>query len=73
MKWKAGLGKNVAIIGLGGLDHIGVKIARALGAEVTVLSHSLKKQEDAKKIGADNFYSTSDPKLLRNLRGTLTL
>lgn len=43
MKWKAGLGKNVAIIGLGGLDHIGVKIAHALGAEVTVLSHSLKK------------------------------
>lgn len=65
--------ENVAIIGLGGLGHIGVKIAHALGAEVSVLSHSLKKQEDAKKMGADNFYSTSDPKLLRNLRGTLTL
>ena len=38
-----------------------VKIAHALGAEVTVLSHSLKKQEDAKRLGADKFYSTSDP------------
>lgn len=69
MKWKAGPGKNVAIIGLGGLGHIGVKIAHALGAEVTVLSHSLKKQEDAKKMGADNFYSTSDPKTFEKLEG----
>ena len=48
MKWKAGLGKNVAIIGLGGLDHIGVKIAHALGAEVTVLSHSLNEKMSRK-------------------------
>ena len=45
MHWKGGPGKKVAIIGLGGLGHIGVKIAHALDAEVTVLSHSLKKQE----------------------------
>jgi len=38
-----------------------VKIAHALGAEVTVLSHSLKKQEGAKRMGADKFYATSDP------------
>jgi uncharacterized zinc-type alcohol dehydrogenase-like protein len=69
MKWKAGPGKKVAIIGLGGLGHIGVKIAHALGAEVTVLSHSLKKQEDAKKMGADNFYVTSDPKMFEKLEG----
>jgi alcohol dehydrogenase (NADP+) len=69
MKWKAGPGKKVAIIGLGGLGHIGVKIAHALGAEVSVLSHSLKKQEDAKKMGADNFYSTSDPKTFEKLEG----
>ncbi|HEY8522141.1 MAG TPA: zinc-binding dehydrogenase [Nitrososphaeraceae archaeon] len=62
-------GKNVAIIGLGGLGHIGIKIANARGAEVTVLSHSLKKQEDAKKMGADNFYSTSDPKTFEKLEG----
>lgn len=68
-KWKAGPGKKVAIIGLGGLGHIGVKIAHALGAEVTVLSHSLKKQLDAQKMGADNFYATSDPKTFEKLQG----
>ena len=61
MHWRAGPGKKVGIIGLGGLGHMGVKIAHALGAEVTVLSHSLKKQDDGKKMGADNFYATSDP------------
>ena len=45
--WKAGPGKNVAIVGLGGLGHMGVKIAHALGAEVTVLSHSLKSRPTA--------------------------
>ena len=69
MHWKAGPGKKVGIIGLGGLGHIGVKIAHALGAEVTVLSHSLKKQEEAKKMGADNFYDTSDRETLKKLRG----
>jgi uncharacterized zinc-type alcohol dehydrogenase-like protein len=59
MHSKAGPGKKVAIIGLGGLGHIGVKIAHALGVEVTVLSHSLKKQEEAKKLGADNFYGSA--------------
>jgi uncharacterized zinc-type alcohol dehydrogenase-like protein len=67
--WKAGPGKKVGIIGLGGLGHIGVKIAHALGAEVTVLSHSLKKQEEAKKMGADNFYDVSDRETLKKLRG----
>ena len=69
MHWKAGPGKKVGIIGLGGLGHIGVKIAHTLGAEVTVLSHSLKKQEEAKKMGADNFYDTSDRETLKKLRG----
>jgi uncharacterized zinc-type alcohol dehydrogenase-like protein len=69
MHWKAGPGKKVGIIGLGGLGHIGVKIAHALGAEVTVLSHSLKKQEEAKKMGGDNFYDVSDRETLKKLRG----
>ena len=51
------------------LGHIGVKIAHALGAEVAVLSHSLKKQEEAKKMGADNFYDVSDRETLKKLRG----
>jgi uncharacterized zinc-type alcohol dehydrogenase-like protein len=59
--WHAGPGKKVAIIGLGGLGHLGVKLAHALGAEVIVLSHSLRKQEDARRLGADSFYATSDP------------
>ncbi|UXX95160.1 NAD(P)-dependent alcohol dehydrogenase [Streptomyces sp. AD2-2] len=71
--WNAGPGKKVAIIGMGGLGHMGVKIAHALGAEVTVLSQSLRKQEDGLKLGADHYYATSDPKTFEELRGTLDL
>ena len=71
--WKACPGKKVAIIGLGGLGHIGVKIAHVLGAEVTVLSHSLKKQEEAKKMGADNYYATSDRDTFKRLKGYFDL
>lgn len=71
--WKAGPGKKVAIIGLGGIGHMGVKIAHALGAEVTVLSHSLKKQADGKKLGADYFYATSDPQTFEKLKGYFDL
>jgi alcohol dehydrogenase (NADP+) len=73
MHWKAGPGKKVAIIGLGGLGHIGVKIAHALGAEVTVLSHSLEKEEEAKKMGADNYYATSEPNTFKKLKGYFDL
>ena len=69
MHWKVGQGRKVAIIGLGGLGHIGVKFAHALGAEVTVLSHSLEKEQEGKRMGADNFYSTSDPSTFKKLRG----
>jgi uncharacterized zinc-type alcohol dehydrogenase-like protein len=68
MHWNAGPGKKVAIMGLGGLGHIGVKLAHKLGAEVTVLSHSPKKQEEAKKLGADNFFVTSDKDTFKKLR-----
>lgn len=73
MHWKAGPGKKVAIIGLGGIGHMGVKIAHALGAEVTVLSHSLKKQADGKRLGADYFYATSDPQTFEKLKGYFDL
>jgi uncharacterized zinc-type alcohol dehydrogenase-like protein len=63
--WKAGPGKKVAIMGLGGLGHMGVKIARALGAEVSVLSHSEKKREDALKLGAHHFISTHDKEIFK--------
>ncbi|MGW0941851.1 NAD(P)-dependent alcohol dehydrogenase [Streptomyces sp. NPDC002623] len=71
--WNAGPGKKVAIVGLGGLGHMGVKIAHALGAEVTVLSQSLRKQEDGLKLGADHYYATSDPKTFKELAGTFDL
>jgi uncharacterized zinc-type alcohol dehydrogenase-like protein len=71
--WQAGPGKKVAIIGLGGLGHMGVKIAHALGAEVTVLSHSLKKQDDGKRLGADHFYATSYPETFTKLQNCFDL
>jgi uncharacterized zinc-type alcohol dehydrogenase-like protein len=71
--WGAGPGKKVAIVGLGGLGHMGVKLAHALGAEVTVLSHSLKKQADAKRLGADHFYATSDPETFTKLKSSFDL
>jgi uncharacterized zinc-type alcohol dehydrogenase-like protein len=71
--WKAGPGQRVAIVGLGGLGHMGVKIAHALGAEVTVLSHSPRKQADAKRLGADHFHATSDPETFKSLAGRFNL
>ncbi|MEW1565420.1 NAD(P)-dependent alcohol dehydrogenase [Streptomyces sp. NPDC093509] len=68
--WNAGPGKKVAVLGMGGLGHMGVKIAHALGAEVTVLSQSLRKKDDGLKLGADHYYATSDPKTFEELRGT---
>ncbi|MFH8338704.1 NAD(P)-dependent alcohol dehydrogenase [Streptomyces sp. AM6-12] len=71
--WNAGPGKKVAVVGLGGLGHMGVKIAHALGAEVTVLSQSLRKKDDGLKLGADHYYATSDPKTFEDLKGTFDL
>ncbi|WP_329186306.1 NAD(P)-dependent alcohol dehydrogenase [Streptomyces sp. NBC_01428] len=68
--WNAGPGKKVAVLGMGGLGHMGVKIGHALGAEVTVLSQSLRKKDDGLKLGADHYYATSDPKTFEELRGT---
>ncbi len=71
--WKAGPGKKVAIIGLGGLGHMGVKIASAMGADVTVLSHSLKKEADGRKMGAHHFYATSDATTFEKLASSFDL
>ncbi len=71
--WNAGPGKKVAIVGLGGLGHMGVKIAHAMGAEVTVLSQSLKKQEDGLRLGADHYYATSDETTFDDLAGSFDL
>ncbi|MEP6705623.1 MAG: NAD(P)-dependent alcohol dehydrogenase, partial [Acidobacteriota bacterium] len=59
-RWGTGPGKKVAIAGLGGLGHMGVKIAAAMGAEVTVLSTSPGKEADARKLGATSFLTIKD-------------
>ncbi|MGW8876748.1 NAD(P)-dependent alcohol dehydrogenase [Streptomyces mirabilis] len=69
-RWGAGPGKQVAVVGLGGLGHMAVKLAHAMGAEVTVLSQSLKKQDDGLRLGADHYHATSDPATFEQLAGT---
>jgi uncharacterized zinc-type alcohol dehydrogenase-like protein len=71
--WKAGKDTRLAIVGLGGLGHVGVKLGAALGAEVTVLSQSLKKMEDGLRLGASNYYATADPATFKKLRGSFDL
>ena len=66
--WNAGPGKRIAIIGLGGLGHVGVKLAATMGAEVTVLSQSLKKMEDGLRLGASHYYATADRATFKALR-----
>src|SRR5712675_2271583 len=65
--WNAGPDTRVAVIGLGGLGHMGVKLAVAMGAKVTVLSQSLKKMEDGIRLGASEYYATSDPETFTKL------
>jgi uncharacterized zinc-type alcohol dehydrogenase-like protein len=71
--WNAGPGTHVAVIGLGGLGHMAVKLAAAMGAEVTVLSQSLKKMEDGLRLGARRYYATSDPDTFTDLGGSFDL
>ncbi|MFJ9074294.1 NAD(P)-dependent alcohol dehydrogenase [Streptomyces sp. NPDC102278] len=71
--WNAGPGKKVAIVGLGGLGHMGVKIASALGADVTVLSQSLRKKDDGLRLGASEYYATGDETTFEKLAGTFDL
>jgi len=72
-QWNAGPRKRVAIIGLGGLGHLAVKLAVAMGADVTVLSQSLKKMEDGLRLGAREYYATSDPETFSKLAGSFDL
>ena len=71
--WGAGPGKRVAVIGMGGLGHLAVKLAHALGAEVTVLSSTLAKQQDGLRFGASDFFSISDRDSLKQLRNSFDL
>lgn len=68
-KWHVSPGKRVGIIGLGGLGHIAVQFAHALGASVTVLGHSESKKDEAAQFGADAYYVTSDDQTFKDLAG----
>lgn len=68
--WKVGKGHKLAVLGLGGLGHMGVKFGVAFGAEVTVLSTSPKKEADAKKLGAHHFVVTTDAEQFKAAKGS---
>jgi uncharacterized zinc-type alcohol dehydrogenase-like protein len=68
--WNIGKGHKVAIVGLGGLGHMGVKFAVSFGAEVTVLSTSASKEKDALALGAHHFAVTKDAETMQKLAGS---
>lgn len=72
-RWNVGPGSRVAVVGLGGLGHVAVKIAVALGAEVSVISRSLSKQADGLALGARNYYATNDPATLPSLANSFDM
>jgi alcohol dehydrogenase (NADP+) len=72
-RFQAGPGKRVAIVGMGGLGHVGVKIAHAMGAAVTVLGQSPSKADDALDFGADNYYATGKADTFTTLAGSFDL
>lgn len=67
--WNVQAGDEVAVVGMGGLGHMAVKIAHAMGAKVTVLSQTLSKREDSLRLGADDHFATSDPETFATLAG----
>ena len=72
-RWGAGPGKKVAVVGMGGLGHMGVQIAAAMGAEVSVISQTMSKEADGKKFGASHYYATSEEGTLKKLRGSFDI
>lgn len=68
LKDYAGPGKEIGVIGLGGLGHVAVRIAKAMGSRVTVFSHSPSKEADARKLGADAFASSTDTSAFKAMR-----
>ena len=71
--WKAGKGSQVAVVGLGGLGHMGLKLAKALGAEVTLFTRSRGKEEDARRLGADHIVISADPAQMAAVSGRFNL
>lgn len=73
MHWKAGPGKFVAVVGLGGLGHMAVKLANAMGAHVTVISRTTNKKTDALAMGAKDYLATSEPSAIESAQGRFDL
>jgi uncharacterized zinc-type alcohol dehydrogenase-like protein len=71
--WNVGPGKKVAIVGMGGLGHIAVQFAHAMGAEVTVLSQTMNKKDEAMEMGADYYFATNNPATFTELAGQFDL
>jgi alcohol dehydrogenase (NADP+) len=69
--WKTGPGKKVGIVGIGGLGHMGIKLAKAMGAEVVVYTTSASKVEDAKRLGATDVVLSKDPSQMNRYKGKL--
>jgi uncharacterized zinc-type alcohol dehydrogenase-like protein len=72
-RWGAEAGQRVAVVGLGGLGHMAVKLASSMGAEVTVLSTSRAKEDDARRLGAKGFEVTKDDAVFPRLAGRFDL
>lgn len=71
--WKIGKGSKVAVIGLGGLGHMGLKLAKALGAEVTLFTRSPGKEQDARRLGADKIVLSTEKEQMKAVRGRFDL
>lgn len=67
--WNVGTGSKVAVVGLGGLGHMAIKLAKGLGADVTLFSRSTNKIEDAKKLGADTVVISTDVEQMKSVKG----
>ncbi|MEP6897204.1 MAG: NAD(P)-dependent alcohol dehydrogenase, partial [Rhodanobacter sp.] len=67
--WKIGKGSKVAVVGLGGLGHMGLKFAKALGADVTLFTRSPGKEDEARRLGADQVVLSTDPEQMKAARG----
>ena len=71
--WKVGKGTKVAVAGLGGLGHMAIKLAKGLGAEVTLFSRTPDKTKDAMELGADAVVISTDPDQMKSVRGKFDL
>lgn len=71
--WRVGKGSRIAVIGLGGLGHMALKLAKGLGAHVTLLTRSAGKEQDARRLGADAVILSTDPAQMETVKGDFEL